>query len=224
MSLSGSLADCSLPEIFHLIEKGKKTGLLSLGTLPNSPIGSPPVRYIWVERGCLVAAAKNLDDRGLAAQIERNHWVRNHGVNQLAQLYCSWDQPLGLCLQHHGILQPEQLKQLFRIQVLQQVCALLQFKEGWFKFERDVPVPPREMTGLSIPATQALSSCQVRFLGISISELFVKSSRSKHIPLDEQYSLMTLLLEESCTEEERDAIIRMLRNANRRNRRGRKLA
>lgn len=42
------------------------------------------------------------------------------------------------------------MKALFKAQVLQQVSAWFQLKEGEFKFEQNVFIPTREMTGLSI--------------------------------------------------------------------------
>ena len=39
--------------------------------------------------------------------------------------------------------------------MLQQVCALFQLKDAQFKFEQNAPIPAREMTGLSAPATEA---------------------------------------------------------------------
>jgi hypothetical protein len=59
---------------------------------------------------------------------------------------------LGLCLKNQGVLQDEQLKHLFQVQVLQQVCALFQLKDGQFKLDQNVPIPMREMTGLSVPS------------------------------------------------------------------------
>ena len=45
MAITGYLSDLSLPEVFHLIEQGKKTGLLTL----RAALASPAIRYyIWV--------------------------------------------------------------------------------------------------------------------------------------------------------------------------------
>lgn len=150
MSTIGYLTDFSLIEIFQFLEKGHKTGLLTIRVLPESQTPLLAVYYIWVEQGCVVAAANQLDGQGLASLIAQRHWVSKHLLDRLGQ-FCPLDKPLGLCLKNQGALQTEQLKQLFHIQVVQQVFALSQLKEGQFIFEQNVPVPTQEMTGLSIP-------------------------------------------------------------------------
>jgi|SRR4028118_1250150 hypothetical protein len=151
MSITGSLADFSLSEILKLIHKGDKTGVLMLCASPQFQATLPLVHYIWVYKGRLVAVANRLDQQGLLLLIEQYEWISSHLLKKIAQL-CPANQPLGLCLNNQGILQTKQLKHLFQIQVLQQVGALFQLKEGQFKFEQNVPMPMREMTGLSLPA------------------------------------------------------------------------
>ncbi|HBB32978.1 MAG TPA: hypothetical protein DDZ80_26970 [Cyanobacteria bacterium UBA8803] len=65
MSTQGFLSDCSLPEIFQVLERGNKSGRLKVCIVLGIP--RIPVRsyYIWVNRGHLVAAANRLDNRGL---------------------------------------------------------------------------------------------------------------------------------------------------------------
>ena len=154
MSLTGSLTDFSLPEIFQFIEKGHKTGLLTLRPLPKDEENQKSVHYIWVYQGRIVAAANRLDHKGLVSLIAQRQWVSDRVVAKLAQL-CPTDKPLGLCLKNQGVLQAAQIKRLFQIQVLQQVCALFQLTEAEFKFDPKVRIPTREMTGLSVPATEA---------------------------------------------------------------------
>ncbi len=152
MSITGSLEDFSLPEIFQFIEKAHKTGLLTLRGLPESQAMPPRVHYIWVHQGRIVAAANRLDHQGLVSLIEQCQVVSDRVFDKLVHWCCPLDVPLGLYLKNQGVLQAEQLKRLFQIQVLQQVHALLQLKDGEFKFDQNVPIPTREMTGLSVPA------------------------------------------------------------------------
>jgi len=152
MAITGYLSDLSLPELFHLIEQGKKTGLLTLRTaLTRSSIPY----YVWVHQGRIVATANRLDGQGLIALIEQYQWVSDRVVAKLVQWCCPTGKPLGACLKNHGVLQTEHLKQLFQVQVLQQIGNLFQLKDAQFKLEQNVPLPGREMTGLSIPATEA---------------------------------------------------------------------
>lgn len=154
MSITGSTTDFSLPEIFQFVEKGRKTGLLTLRASPQvqpNPLGS---HYIWVHQGRVVAAANRLDDQGLVSLIEKHQWVSDRAFDKLVHWCCPIDVPLGLYMKQQGVLQAEQLKRLFQIQVLKQVCALFQLKDAEFKFEPKARIPARELTGLSVPATE----------------------------------------------------------------------
>lgn len=154
MAITGYLSDLSLPEIFHLIEKGQKTGLLTLRTLPETQTALQTIHYIWMYQGRLVAAANRTDQQGLISLIEQYEWVSDRVVTKLVQWCCPTEKPLGLCLKNHGVLQTEHLKLLFQVQVLQQVCTLFQLQNGHFQFNQKVPLPGREMTGLSVHATE----------------------------------------------------------------------
>lgn len=151
MCLTGSLTDLSLTEMLLFIEKGKKTGLITLFSEPVPPAKSLPIYYIWVYQGRLVAASHHLNDQGLVKLIHQHQWVSPRVVDKLAQL-CPTDKPLGFHLKNQGVLRNVQLKQLFIAQVLQPVCALCQLQKGQFKFVQNVPLPMREMTGLTVSA------------------------------------------------------------------------
>jgi hypothetical protein len=155
MAIKGSIVDFSLPEIFQFIEKGNKTGLLTLRSLAGCQATPPSVYYIWAYKGRIVAAANRLDHQGLVSLIDRRKWVSERVFDRLVHWGCPIDKPLGLYLKNQGALQAEQLKRLFQVQVLQQVCALFQLKEAEFSFDQNASIPTREMTGLSILATEA---------------------------------------------------------------------
>ena len=152
MSITGSLADFSLPEIFQFLQKGRRTGLLTLRELPEAQATPRPVHYIWVYKGHIVVAANRLDQQGLISLIEQLQVVSDRVFDKLIHWCCPIQEPLGLYLKQQGVLQAEQLKRLFNIQVLQPVAALFKLKDGEFKFEQNVPIPTREMTGLMVAA------------------------------------------------------------------------
>jgi hypothetical protein len=110
MSIKGSLADFSLPEIFQLIEKGNKTGLLTLRTESVAQGSKSSARYIWMYQGRIVAAAKRLDDQGLVSLIEQRQWVSDRVFDKLVHWCCPIGEPLGLYLKKQGVIQAEQLK------------------------------------------------------------------------------------------------------------------
>src|ERR687886_1689922 len=139
MSITGTLTDFSLPEIFQFLEKGHKTGLLTLRSLPESETMPPLTFYIWVNRGSFVAGANQLNHQGLVKLIPEYPWVSDRVVTKLAQ-FCPPDTPFGLYLKNQGVLQGEQLEHLFQIQIVQQLCPLLQLKDALFKFEQNAPI------------------------------------------------------------------------------------
>jgi hypothetical protein len=154
MCIAGYLSDFSLAEICHLIETGKQTGLLTLRACNPTQASSAAVRYIWVYQGRLVAVAHQLDQQGLISLIAQRQWINQPRFAQLVQT-CPTHQPLGSYLKNKGALQAQQLKWLFQVQVLQSMGTLFQLKDAQFEFNSTVKIPTREMTGLSIPATEA---------------------------------------------------------------------
>jgi len=153
------LADLYIPEIFQFIEKGQKTGLLSFSTLPVPQAVPKSVHYIWVSQGHVVAAANQLNNEYLVSLIEQQgwkQWMSKRAFDKLVNWCCPLDEPLGKSLKRQGALQNSQLEQLFNLQVSHHVSAVLQLKDGLFHFDQDAPIPTREMTGLSVPATAAI--------------------------------------------------------------------
>lgn len=162
MAFSGHLSEFTLPELLRFLEQGYKTGLLTIQSLPT--IAAPAVvNYIWLQQGRIVAAADSLDGQGLVAMMAKRGWVSEPMALRCFQQFakrpshqnCPQNTALGLCLKSQGLLQAEQLKLLFRKQVFGQVSALFQLADGLFEFEPKAPLPATEMTGLSVPATEA---------------------------------------------------------------------
>ena len=154
MAVTGYLAEFSLPELFQFLDQGHKTGLLTINGLSVDRNRNSQSHYIWVHEGRIVAAAASLDEKGLLSMISQRGWLSDRVVSRLAQVFSN-KTPMGLCLKSHGLLEAEQLKVLFKSQVLRRVCALFQLQDGQFEFQTKVPLPLAEMTGLSVPATEA---------------------------------------------------------------------
>ena len=151
MPITGYLTDLSLVELLQFIDKGQKTGLLTLRNLAESSTALS-VHYFWAKQGKIVAAAHQLNEQGLSSLIHQYPWVSYRAIAKLAQ-FCPPNKPLGLYLKSQGALRIEQLEHLFQIQVVKELCVLFQLKDAQFQFDQDVNAPRREMTGLSLPAT-----------------------------------------------------------------------
>jgi hypothetical protein len=152
MTVTGYLADFSLPELFQMLEQGSKTGLLTICTLNDKADVDRRNHHIWFSQGQIVAAGNSLDQQGLMRLISQRGWMGDRAVSRLAQT-CQINTPLGLCLKNQTVLTAEQLKLLFYTQVMRQVCALFALPDGWFQFDPKAPLPSAEMTGLIATAT-----------------------------------------------------------------------
>lgn len=154
MSLSSSFTDFSLAELFQLIDQGKKSGCLTVCTLPNlKVIGSKSQHYyIWFRQGNVVAATSKLNGLGLVEKIVQRGWVNERTLKRL-RLQAATDTPLGLYLKTLEILSAEQLNLLFASQ-LQQVRQLFEIQKGVFKLDSKAILPTSEMTGISLRATE----------------------------------------------------------------------
>jgi hypothetical protein len=158
MAITGHLAEFSLAEIFQFLEQGHKSGLLTITPLPE-PVepDAPRTHYIWFHQGRIVGAANRSDQRGLMTLISQRGLLGARAATRLAQS-CSLSSPIGLCFKSQGYLQADQLKLLFYVQVMQQVCALFAHEDGWFHFESGSKAPSIELTGLSAPAVEVTLS------------------------------------------------------------------
>lgn len=152
MTFSGQFSEFSLAEVLQLLERGQKTGLLTIRAAHSS---SEPLQnfYLWCNQGQIVAAASRLDYKGLATLIHQRDWLGEQSQARLVEAFKS-NHPLGLYLKCLGLLSAEQLKLLFYTQVMRQVCTIFKFPNGWFNFEMKTALPLSEMTGLSAIPTE----------------------------------------------------------------------
>jgi Domain of unknown function (DUF4388) len=154
MAFVGYLSKFSLPELFRFIQEGYKSGLLTI-RFPNSDdAAKTKTSYIWLQQGRIVAASDNLENQGLLTLIIQRGWMPAGEASKLFQT-SPGNMAMGLCLKSQGLLQSEQLNLLFRAQITSHVCPLFQLHDGQFELTSLVPLPNAEMTGISIPATEA---------------------------------------------------------------------
>ncbi|MCX7592990.1 MAG: DUF4388 domain-containing protein [Fischerella sp.] len=154
MNLSSSLTNFSLAELFQLIDQGRKSGCLTVCTLPDidTPSSRSQYYYIWFRQGCIVAAANRLNGQGLISKITQRGWASQ----QVLEKYCQFlprATPFGLYLKTQGVLNGEQLNLLFASQ-LRQVRQLFEIQKGVFKLHSQAPLLGKEMTGLSLKAIE----------------------------------------------------------------------
>ncbi len=86
--------------------------------------------------------------------ISQRGWISQEKAFEVFQMSAG-NMPMGLCLKSQGLLQAEQLTLLFRAQITSEVCPLFQLHDGQFELTSQTSLPYAEMTGISIPATEA---------------------------------------------------------------------
>jgi hypothetical protein len=144
MTITGYLREFSLAELFRFLDQGYKTGLLTLKVEEELPY------YIWCHQGRIVASANSLSGDGLISLMRQRKFISDLD----SKILINDDAPLGLSLKSQSVIDAEQLKMLFAIQVMRNVCTLFTLNNAWFEFNSEVNIPLREMTGLSAPATE----------------------------------------------------------------------
>lgn len=154
MAFIGYLSKFSLPELFQFIQEGYKSGLLTIRSLNADKTVTDKTSYIWLQQGRIVAAADNLENEGLLTLITQRGWMSQDKASKAFQMSKS-NMAMGFCLKSQGLLQAEQLTLLFRAQITSQVCPLFQLRDGQFELIPLTTLPYAEMTGISIPATEA---------------------------------------------------------------------
>lgn len=151
MAITGYLSEFSLPEIFQFLEQGQKTGRLTLRPLTVN--SSQKIYYIWLRQGRIIAASNRLDKRGLLSLMVQRGWMKPKPASKLTEDHLQGT-PLGLFLKSHGLIAAEQLKLLFYVQVMQQICALFAIPDAQFEFDSREIIPMMETTGLSSPGAE----------------------------------------------------------------------
>lgn len=151
MPVSGYLSNFSLSEVLQFVQEGNKTGLLTIQSLPNS---TQEFRryFIWLNQGRIIAAADRTDYQGLATMIIQRKWIAEPQLQSLIQ-QCPLRTPLGIYLKSQNLLSAEQMKLLFSVQIIRQICALFELIDGSFQLKSNVQMPYLEMTGINIQAT-----------------------------------------------------------------------
>ncbi len=118
----------------------------------SGTVDARPRHLIWFYEGRIVAYVSR-QGKQLSSLGDRLHQLSESGERAIAKMQRLRPEqvPLGQWLQSQGVLQTEQIQQLFREQVIQPITQLLTLRNGAFCFQRQARLPLTEMTGLSIP-------------------------------------------------------------------------
>jgi hypothetical protein len=159
MKIEGYLSEFSLGELFRFLKQGQKTGCLSIVPVDapeNAAIENKVARnfnekaghFIFFQRGDIAAASNSIDGDSLIKLMEKRSLLGAAAIQKMMPLWPGVT-PLGLWLKANGVIDVEDLRLLFKQQVLTPIPHLFALREGWFTFDARQPLPYQEMTGWS---------------------------------------------------------------------------
>jgi Domain of unknown function (DUF4388) len=156
MSLAGYLSEYSLAEIFHFVQDGNKTGVLSIDPDLGASQFIKDTHYISFQNGRIMSVenAAGLGNRGLLKMMAQRKWISAEQFTLLETQVSLLTQPLGTYLKSRNSVDTEQLTLLFNSQVIATACKLFEVHHGKFKFDPQVRLNYAEMTGLSLSAQE----------------------------------------------------------------------
>jgi hypothetical protein len=165
VSLAGYLSEYSLAEIFHFVQEGNKTGVLSIQPDPGSSKSVNDTYYLSFQSGRIMSVGNGskLGNRGLLKIMAQRKWISSEQVAMLEPHLSLLDRPLGTYLKSRDVVNTEQLTLLFNSQVIATACKLFEIHHGQFNFNPQAPLAYAEMTGLSLTA-QEVSLLGLRML------------------------------------------------------------
>jgi hypothetical protein len=156
VSLAGYLSEYSLAEIFHFVQEGNKTGVLSIEPDLGSHQSLRDTYYLSFQSGRIMSVANGsgLGNRGLLKMMAQRKWISSEQMAMLETQISLLNQPLGTYLKSRDVVNTEQLTLLFNSQVIATACKLFEIHHGQFNFNPQAPLAYAEMTGLSLTAQE----------------------------------------------------------------------
>jgi Domain of unknown function (DUF4388) len=156
MSLAGYLSEYSLAEIFHFVQDGNKTGVLSIEPDLGASKFIKDTHYVSFQNGRIMSVENGigLGNRGLLKMMAQRKWISSEQFSLMETQVSLLTQPLGTYLKSRNSVDTEQLTLLFNSQVIATACKLFEVHNGRFKFDQQARLNYAEMTGLSLAAQE----------------------------------------------------------------------
>ncbi|MBV9772760.1 MAG: DUF4388 domain-containing protein [Gemmatimonadetes bacterium] len=149
MAIEGPLRELALSDVFQLLDLSRKTGLLTVSSDPGGRNAS--VRF---ERGAIVGA----ELAGSAGRLDRlllraGKVTEAQVAEAVRRQQAAPGRRLGTILVEMGAVSEADLKRQLRFQIEETVFELVQWKDGYFRFEEGTP-----LGGDSVPVRVATES------------------------------------------------------------------
>lgn len=136
MAIEGPLRELALTDVFQLLDLSRKTGVL---TIRNEARQRPAI--VRFDRGAVISAALGEDHERIGHLLLRAGKVTEAQIEQArSQQARTSGRPLGEILVEMGVVSAQDVRRQLRFQIEEAVFALIQWKDGYFRFEEGPPV------------------------------------------------------------------------------------
>jgi len=151
MAIEGPLRELALTDVFQLLDLSRKTGTLTIA--PEGRLRNPAL--VRFDRGAVVGAELGQAYERLGHLLLRAGKVTEAQVEaaRRAQRYAQ-GKPLGTILVEQGVVTEDDVRRQLRFQIQEIVFELVQWKEGYFRFEEG-PVGQNGMISVRV-STESL--------------------------------------------------------------------
>ncbi len=128
MSLEGSIGEIGTPEIFQLILRQQKEGILTF-TLENEAI------FVKFKKGRIVLAGRSPEEESLGEALVRFGKISKDQLESGLKAPRKEEESLGHILCGFGYVTPKEIKKVNRLVTEETIFRLLDVKSGYYKFE-----------------------------------------------------------------------------------------
>ncbi|HYH81714.1 MAG TPA: DUF4388 domain-containing protein [Longimicrobium sp.] len=151
MAIEGPLRELALTDVFQLLDLSRKTGVL---TIRNESRQRPAI--VRFDRGAVTSAALGEDHERIGHLLLRAGKVTEAQIEQarVAQARTA-GRPLGEILVEMGAVGAQDVRRQLRFQIEEAVFTLIQWKDGYFRFEES-PAVQNGGVGVRVPTESLL--------------------------------------------------------------------
>lgn len=148
MALEGPLRDLGIHDVFQLLDLGRKSGVLTVGSELRNNAG-----HVWFADGCVIYASirSNLHPLGALLLTAGKIAEGDLALARAMQAERGERRRLGEILVDIGAVSARELEAQVRRQVEAVIFELLSWDEGYFRFEEESPELPSAEATVRIP-------------------------------------------------------------------------
>jgi tetratricopeptide (TPR) repeat protein len=151
MAIEGPLRELALTDVFQLLDLSRKTGVL---TIRNEARQRPAI--VRFDRGAVTSAALGEDHERIGHLLLRAGKVTEAQIEQArGEQARTPARPLGEILVEMGAVGAQDVRRQLRFQIEEAVFTLIQWKDGYFRFEES-PAVQNGTVGVRVPTESLL--------------------------------------------------------------------